>query len=1151
MVEKLKTTEDFINLFLDSTGELLYFIAIFVIYQAALLIAFDQRHRSNKEIAAGRYTVALALAQLTWLMLMGGALYEIVVDEAASIMPPLEHAVNAIVLVCLSWGLLTAEYPQKSHGLSLVYALTIAGLLGAFAYTLQEWNPQQEFNRQEFSKLWVLVAGLLAVSSVALLLTRFKNVADIPLKLLLFGVLILSNGYSLLQLLSENLTGDASGAVRWGMMVSSALVVVMVYRMVIDRMTMVVDEVASYAESISKPHRAIMLNGDAKTTLDPEKTNLQVQSTEIHQISEKVVGATAGTSALGGRNDAVELIKALGTMLDKEEADVLPKQTVMAVAEMLKADIVAVVSYDGANWADIVAAYNHSMKKPITGMSINLDEQPTLLNAIQIKRPRQLNLEEHAEELKDLYTRLDIDGKGPSYLQPLNRHGKVVGVLIVGLPYTRRELRSEEQHLLESIGPIAARLLVISRTALINRVQAEERAVMQIVESAQNHFSEDEANQAVQKHLQDNLEMAQQEINELSVYIQELQNELDRERNRIGDLLGGDEESMSITQRIQTISLERETLNHERQQLIRALKEAQATLAGATADDGAEFYHALIDNLNQELGDLRGQKERLEQQLSDLKTRSGDAAAAEHVRNLLKTLTEDKIKIAGERDQIASQLKNTQQQLEALGIEGDLQGLAKQLAKITDERNYFKTQAERASMDRDILLKERQALENAIAQESARESKIIALEDEIARLVNDREALAKNRDSFKGERDALIAARETWFSDRARMLAHNDSLKMELDETLALLNKSSQERQEFHAERNQLANERDMLRAEAARIENERDLLLARIEGDRERVQTLGSEGVGTITSMIDEINRERAALEERLLVAEQKAEALQRKLNRQTTELESAVSQNKPAIEMDVIISLAQELRTPLSVIIGYTDTVLNESVGILGALQRKLLTRVKANVDRLTYLIEELVQVVALDRGDMKLEPQKVNMMDIIDDAITASRYKFSEKGIVLEMELPDEVLEVQADVEAMRQVVNHLIQNAYLVSPTDGTVAVTASTENSYQVVLENGDTKSVADVVVVAIQDQGGGISPEDQRRVFSRLYRADNPLIAGLGDTGVGMSITKALIEAHGGYIWLETQAGIGNTFKFVLPITQSIPTQGQMETTAS
>jgi signal transduction histidine kinase len=80
-------------------------------------------------------------------------------------------------------------------------------------------------------------------------------------------------------------------------------------------------------------------------------------------------------------------------------------------------------------------------------------------------------------------------------------------------------------------------------------------------------------------------------------------------------------------------------------------------------------------------------------------------------------------------------------------------------------------------------------------------------------------------------------------------------------------------------------------------------------------------------------------------------------------------------------------------------------------------------------------------------------------------------------------------------------------------------------------------SVPSYLFMSVTDTGGGIAPEDQRRLFQRLYRADNPTIKGVGDTGVGLSIAKALVETQGGRIWVESDPGIGSTFGFILPLS--------------
>jgi signal transduction histidine kinase len=117
--------------------------------------------------------------------------------------------------------------------------------------------------------------------------------------------------------------------------------------------------------------------------------------------------------------------------------------------------------------------------------------------------------------------------------------------------------------------------------------------------------------------------------------------------------------------------------------------------------------------------------------------------------------------------------------------------------------------------------------------------------------------------------------------------------------------------------------------------------------------------------------------------------------------------------------------------------------------------------------------------------------------------------------------------------------LLSNAYLASPPNGEVTITAR----YILNFVPPRTDDLApfppplDVIHVLITDQGGGVPLDEQRRVFGRFYRADNPLIEGLGDTGVGLSIAKALVEGHGGTIWLESTPGQGSTFQFIIPLS--------------
>ena len=250
---------------------------------------------------------------------------------------------------------------------------------------------------------------------------------------------------------------------------------------------------------------------------------------------------------------------------------------------------------------------------------------------------------------------------------------------------------------------------------------------------------------------------------------------------------------------------------------------------------------------------------------------------------------------------------------------------------------------------------------------------------------------------------------------------------------------------------------------------------------------------------------------------------------NDKITSLETQ-SQNgtMPSEQAEVIASISQELRQPMSSIIGYTDLLLNELVGILGALQRKFLDRVKSSTERMNSLVDDLIQIAALDSGSTELNPELVNLSAVIDDTLNVTSNPLREKSIVLRVDVPEQLPKLHTDKDAVQQIMMHLVQNAGAASPVDGEITLRALVQRERQ----------TEDFVLVQVTDSGGGIPEEDLPRVFSRLYRADNPLIEGVGDTGVGLSIAKTLTEALGGSIWVDSTMGEGATFSVLLPVSR-------------
>ena len=300
-------------------------------------------------------------------------------------------------------------------------------------------------------------------------------------------------------------------------------------------------------------------------------------------------------------------------------------------------------------------------------------------------------------------------------------------------------------------------------------------------------------------------------------------------------------------------------------------------------------------------------------------------------------------------------------------------------------------------------------------------------------------------------------------------------------------------------------------------------IALTHIEELEKEIASLRAAKKTRGVSEVNQLEKElRITLEDTARLQNQLAEA-----NMKILELEKKEKSEHSNEQAEVVASISQELRQPMSSIIGYTDLLLGESVGILGALQRKFVERVKASTERIGSLIDDLIQVTTLESGLSDLKSESVDLNVIIDNAMSYTSSQLREKNITMHLDLPKVMAPIHADREALQQILIHLLQNAGAATPIEGNVKL------KVQAKMEDEQ-----DYVLIQVQDSGGGISPEDLPRVFTRLYRADNVLIQGVGDTGVGLSIAKTLTEAQHGRIWVESEQGTGSTFSVLLPIVR-------------
>ena len=238
--------------------------------------------------------------------------------------------------------------------------------------------------------------------------------------------------------------------------------------------------------------------------------------------------------------------------------------------------------------------------------------------------------------------------------------------------------------------------------------------------------------------------------------------------------------------------------------------------------------------------------------------------------------------------------------------------------------------------------------------------------------------------------------------------------------------------------------------------------------------------------------------------------------------------SEESPVEQREAIVGQANEFRTPMTSITGYTDLLLGEQGGLLTEMQRQFLERVKANVEQMGQMLNDLIRLASPDARRVELTPEPVDLITVIEAGIMGLAARFRERRLALRMDLPETLTPVRADQDSLYQVILRLLSNAALCSQ-EGTEVLLSAQE-------QEPEEKGSVPFIRISVTDTGGGIAAEDFPRVFRRFYRANQTLVQGMGETGVGMAVVKTLVEANGGRIWVETNPGVGSTFSFILPV---------------
>lgn len=256
---------------------------------------------------------------------------------------------------------------------------------------------------------------------------------------------------------------------------------------------------------------------------------------------------------------------------------------------------------------------------------------------------------------------------------------------------------------------------------------------------------------------------------------------------------------------------------------------------------------------------------------------------------------------------------------------------------------------------------------------------------------------------------------------------------------------------------------------------------------------------------------------------------------------LETALKAHAEGPIDEILASLIQELRTPMTSISGFTDLLLGESVGQLGARQREFLQRIRRNVERLGDLLAQMVQRTAVAESPPAVVAEHVDLQAVTDTAVAQTMSHVRHKNLRLDLQLAPDLPKLIANRDELSRIVSNLLKNACQVSPVDGRVslAITPETLSAPE------DDETYVQYVRLAVQDSGPGIPAAERGSVFVPRVQAGDPLIPGIGDTTASLALTRSLIEANGGRIWVSSELGQGTTFTLVFPYNLEAGSQSQ------
>jgi signal transduction histidine kinase len=295
----------------------------------------------------------------------------------------------------------------------------------------------------------------------------------------------------------------------------------------------------------------------------------------------------------------------------------------------------------------------------------------------------------------------------------------------------------------------------------------------------------------------------------------------------------------------------------------------------------------------------------------------------------------------------------------------------------------------------------------------------------------------------------------------------------------------------------------------------------------KERVEELrayfGQEADDSAIEELKQQNRDFVRILSELEEKREELEELNRQLNQSNKELNEANAKLRELSELkeEFLALTTHDLRSPLTVISGVISFFTSGRLGELSPEQKNMVSMMERNTQSLIELVNDLLDASKLESGTMRLDIASIDLRGLFDELREAMEPLAHEKEIKLKENLPPALPPVAADRTKLRRILVNLLSNALKFTPKHGEVEVRAERDG---------------DRIRVIVADTGVGIAPEDVERLFDKYEQARSRATRGEKGTGLGLYITRQLVELHGGEIQVRSELGRGSTFSFTLPV---------------